>query len=384
MSKGVVIHLDNDIKGILEPAKSLFDQMDFDLDYIICNSKEEFKTKISENNLKIKSIIFDLLSQEPRTEEIVQYDPEFLEEIESSFMNFNVPVFIYSGYLNAVDGKFTNNGTVYKFDKAKNDIETIFNKIKFFSESGFIDVFSPNGIIETEINKELNTSFTKQFSKNTEIESIINSILDSVDGDQEKKKDRVKTVFKRIAIKSLSSDLLAPVADDEDKVHPIEHFYKRQSNLKFWTGDIWKHKKDSINVIILTPRCDVSKKNLVNLMFCSIKGLPKPIKTTGNKEEVKKNLNNYLTDNLQGKSQRYIPQNIFFPEGGLLELKDHNTLKKEQFFTEYEYIITLSDDFTNEIIGKFAYYFLRTGITTINDDEFKSTIESLNIVDDGN
>lgn len=39
MSKGVVIHLDNDVKDILEPAKNLFDQMALDLDYIICSSK---------------------------------------------------------------------------------------------------------------------------------------------------------------------------------------------------------------------------------------------------------------------------------------------------------------------------------------------------------
>ena len=38
MSKGVVIHLDNDVKDILEPAKNLFDQMALDLDYIICLS----------------------------------------------------------------------------------------------------------------------------------------------------------------------------------------------------------------------------------------------------------------------------------------------------------------------------------------------------------
>lgn len=168
-------------------------------------------------------------------------DPDFLEKIETAFLRYNVPVFIYSGFLESISDKFNNNGTVYKFDKANTDIETIFEKIKFYKDSGFIDVFCPGGILEREISKEINTSFTKQFSNNNEIENVINTISNTEDA-AEDVTVRVRNVFKRIAIKSLSADLLAPIAENVDKVHPIEHFYKRQSRLDFWTGDIWKIK----------------------------------------------------------------------------------------------------------------------------------------------
>lgn len=369
MSKGVVLHLDNEEDKILKPSKNLFDQMDFDLDYVTCKSKVEFDTFITNNKLPIKSIIFDLMSNDPGSE------PDFLEDINSSFSKYNVPVFIYSGYLQSIGDRFDNNGTVYKYDKAT-DIEDIFEKIKFYNDSGFIDLFCPGGELEIEINRELNASFTKQFSSNKNIEDVIQSIQNSTSEGQSVQATRVKNVFKRIAVRSLSSDLLAPIIDKIDEVHPIEHFYKRQSTVDFWTGDIWKNKIDGTKIILLTPRCDISKESTTKLLYCSIINLKNPIKPTNIKE-----LHNYLTDNISAKSQRYIPQNVFFPEGGLVDLSDHSTIERNSLKIRYDYVVTLSDDFTNEIIGKFAYYFLRTGITTINEQEFKSTIESLNITE---
>jgi hypothetical protein len=373
MSKGVVIHLDNDIKGILEPAKNLFDQLELELDYVICGSIEEFNSYLIATELPVKSLIFDLMSDIPGS------DPDFLDQIQTSFLRYNVPVFIYSGYLESIGERFDNNGTVYKFDKATAVVE-IFDKIKFYDNSGFIDVFCPGGILENEINMELNASFTNQFSKNVDLENVIKSILNSSKGTDEEKSERVKTVLKRLTFKSLSSDLLAPVAENTDSVHPIEHFYKRQSKIDFWTGDIWVNKTDNTQVIILTPRCDINKVETLNLLYCEIEKQGESINLTGKPEVVKKRLHDNITDNTLGKSKRYIPQNVFYPDGGFVNLKNHGIITKESLKIKYDYVVTLSDDFTNEIIGKFAYYFMRTGITTINEDEFKSMIESLNIV----
>lgn len=376
MNKGIVIHLDNDREGILTPAKDLFDQLALGLDYITCSSKDEFETYLKNAQLPVKSLIFDLMDASSS-------DPDFLEKIETAFLRYNVPVFIYSGFLESISDKFNNNGTVYKFDKANTGIETIFEKIQFYKNSGFIDVFCPGGILEREINKELNASFTKQFSNNYEIENVINTILETEDGDKTNIAERVENVFKRIAIKSLSADLLAPIAESADKVHPIEHFYKRQSHLDFWTGDIWKNKADNTtHVIILTPRCDVANDKVKNLLLCEIKPLPEPIKLTGDEKKVKERLRKYLTDNLDTvKTKRYIPETIYFKQGGFVDFSTYRTIEKETFGKIYEYVVTLSDDFTNEILGKLSYFFLRTGISTISESEFRSTIESLKIIE---
>lgn len=372
MGNGIILHLENDLT-LIEGYNNLYMQLDMELQYIPCPTTEKFNSAIIEYEKDIKAIIFDLIGNKA-TEEELTGNPEFLAVVKEKFAKYNLPIFIYSGHLESIGDIYEQNGTVFKFPKDKS-IQEVFDKIKFLSDSGFIDVFCPGGVLESEIKTELNKSFTNQFSQNTQIEEVLKSIMSS--GKQEEQKERVKKVFKRIAIKTLSSDLLAPVADSEDKVHPIEHFYKRQSKLPVWTGDIWKQKGGEDVFLVLTPRCDFATGKASNVMLAKIHK-PKPIKLTGKPEEIEKRLRNYLTDNLQGKSTRYIPNNVFFSDGGMIDLADHQTMELNSFKGNFDYIITLSDDLTNEIIGKFAYYFLRTGITNINEQEFEAIIKAVN------
>ena len=381
MSKEVIIHLDNDQKGILDPSKNLFDQYELGIEYITCKNKEEFSKALSENRNEIRALIFDLLSKEPASGELQKKDAQFLVDVKTGFANFNIPIFIYSGYLPALEDEFDKYGTVFKVDKGEG-IEKVFEKFILLYKSGFIDVFCPKGILETEINEELHNSFINQFSESSQIEEVIKSILNT-EIKEEKKPKRIKEVFKRIAIKALSSDLLAPLVDGDDKVNPIEHFYKRQSKLDVWTGDIWKKigVEPEENILVLTPRCDFATGKAETIIVCSVLEAPK-IELKGKGEKKEKILRNYLTDNKLGKAIRYIPSNVFFPKGGEANLSQHFTFSKKEFLGKYEYVITLGDEFTNEIVGKFAYYFLRTGITNIDEKEFESVLQSLNPEDD--
>jgi hypothetical protein len=373
MNKGIILHLENE-DALLQGYKGLYQQLGMELDYIGCTTTEEFNSAIKEHERSIKAIIFDLIGSKASQEEL-SGNPEFLAVIDQKFVKYNLPIFIYSGHLDSIGDKYNQNGTVFKISKDVS-IQAIFDKIRFLSDSGFIDVFCPGGILETEIKTEINKSFTNQFSENTQIEDVLRSIITA--GKAEDQKARVKNIFKRIAVKTLSSDLLAPVADNEDKVHPIEHFYKRQSKLPIWTGDIWKLKEGEDVVLVLTPRCDLAIGKATNIIVAKINRLPKPIDLKGKPEEVEKRIRNYLTDNLQGKSTRYIPHTVFFPQGGMVNLADHFTIDLESYLDRYKYVVTLSDDLTNEIIGKFAYYFLRTGITNINEEEFRAILTAVN------
>ncbi len=365
MNNGIILHLEND-NALIGQYKDLYKQLEMEFEYVGCSTTDEFNVAIVDHEKKIKAIIFDLIGSKATKEEL-DGNPEFLTVINEKFIKYNLPIFIYSGHLPSIGDAYDQNGTVFKISKDQS-IKEVFDKIKLLSDSGFIDVFCPGGVLESEIKTELNKSFTNQFSQNVQIEEVLKSIMSSEK--PENQKERVKKVFKRIAIKTLSSDLLAPVADSEDKVHPIEHFYKRQSKLPVWTGDIWTKKETDFTVLVLTPRCDFATKSVTNIIFCEIEKIkldPSP-----------KNLTNHLRDNLLGKAKRYIPDNIFFKGGGMVNLAKYDTLNIDQFIEQYSYGVTLSDDLTNEIIGKFAYYFLRTGITNINEQEFEAIIKAVN------
>lgn len=364
MSKGVVIHLDNDKRGVLEPSKNLFDQVGLDLEYIICDNKEIFQATIEANGNNLKALIFDLLSSDPSSGELHQKDAEFIENIKSSFIIYNIPIFVFSGYLQALDGEFENSGTVFKIDKGSGFNEIV-DKISKFYNSGFIDVFSPNGKLIELLSKDLNISFTKQFKKNTQIEETIDSIINSK-GDNTV--ERVQKVFQRIALKSLMSSLLAPEIDETtgelkiDFLNPVEHYVQRISPFEFWTGDIFLKKDGSKScVLIVTPRCNVASKSFENLLACKI--------NLGEFPEKKDKIGYALTDKPETSGyDRFLPPCPLF-EGGKVVISNYQMINKKELSHEYFRAVSLSDELTNEILGKFGSYFFRSGINPWDKDE---------------
>lgn len=366
--KGVIIHLDNDRQGILEPSKSLFDQCGLDLEYIICASKEEFQAALSSNKNYIKGLIFDLLSNEPEPKEINQNDAVFLEDLKDGFATFNIPIFIYSGYLEAIKDNFDNYATVFKIDKADNFKEKIIDKIALFYHSGFIDVFCPGGVLEKQIHIDLHKAFTKQFLHSDEIEKIITNIRGN--HSFEDSSDRIKKVFKRIAIRTLLFELLLPEVDEEGKVieetvSSSEHYIRRVGSIPVWTGDIFMKKNSEEFVFVLTPRCNVIRNN--HILVCPFAW----------KEIISKDTK--IAKMLQGDPtvsgyDRYLPPSPIF-EGGKLALSNYFMIEQKELVNNYQRTVTLSDELTNEILGKFGSHFFRTGITPWDSNEVKDEIE---------
>ncbi|RKN81210.1 hypothetical protein [Ulvibacterium marinum] len=368
MANGVIIHLDNEKKKILDPSKNLFDQYGLDIEYVICENKEEFEKALDENFGSLKALIFDLLSEEPGGEELQKNNAKFLENIKTSFANYNIPIFIYSGYLEALGDDFDGYGTVYKIDKDKG-IKPVFDQFKSLYDSGFIEVFCPGGLIESQLHEDLHIAFTNQFNQNDQIGKIIEQIKINVG--EELAPGRTKKVFKRIAIRSLLSDLLAPeVGEDgrlvEENVNTIEHYIQRAGKIPVWTGDIFKKNESEEFVFILTPRCNVMRSQ--SLLVCPfILG-----EIITKKDKISKMLQG---DPTVSGYDRHIPPSPIF-EGGKLALSKYFMIERQQLINNYFKRVSLSDELTNEIIGKFGAHFFRTGITPWDSNEVKNQIDN--------
>ena len=367
MSKGIIIHLDND-SGLLKTSTKLFQQkteISADFEYITCTTEEEFKKAIELNNRMLKCLIFDLVGHDAGKKELQEGDAEFLKYVDESFAAYNTPIFIYSGYLDVITEKFKNCGTVFKVDKdEEHALNKIFSKIKLFHESGFLDVFCPGGDLEEQIRLDLNKAFAEQF-KSGEIESIIESFTG---GDQSHRKERCSEIFKRISVRALMSKLLSPVVANASEVNAIEHYYRQISEVEFWTGDIIKKKEAEEYKIILTPRCDCREAS--NFLACSIE-LEFP--GDNKKDKIKK----ALTDNINDKKFRYLPPTPIF-KGGKVDYSLYSTISRDDLHSVYDVWITLSDELTNAVLAKFGSYFLRTGISTTDIPALEAYLDSLN------
>jgi len=333
------------------------------LEVLECSSKEEVRENLKdkEKMSKVKAFVFDLSTSQ---EEAESGNFDILEDIKANYSTYAIPIFIHSAFANIVVG-YDNLGTLFKVEKTDNSITDIANKIKLFQDSGFLDIFCSQGSLESEIHKEILKAFKSQF-QGEEIKQIIESINHA---NKDNFKVRVKDVFERIAIRSLYQNLISgkrikeSTTIDEIKINNVEHYYRRMSDFPIWTGDIFENTQTNLQIVIMTPRCDINN-GVCNDRFlvCSVKELDKNLKA-----EIAKDANKFLTDNpiKSGiKSRFLIPAPNY--RGGKVDLTDYFFVEKNNItneYPEYSYLISLSDELTNEIVRKFSSYILRGGIS---------------------
>ncbi len=369
MTKPLVVHLE-DKQNLRESYKNLESQLNLNIEYVQCASQQELQKIIEENGDKIKCLIFDLFGESPERNELQHNEAEFLSHIRSSFSSFNVPIFIYSAFIDRIDDQFINDGTVFKISKDES-IEIIFEKIRIFEESGFLNIFSKDGLIDREIRKDINKAFRLQFTQNNQILDVIEQIK-KVHNDHYVA--RVESVFRRVAVRSLMSGLLSPRIDTEGKfehetVNPIEHYVQRLSPYTFWTGDVFKDKGDNY-ILILTPRCDVANDKFNHLLVCPLK--------VGFEHKKADKVSGALNGNpkISGYSRFLAPSPVF--PGGEAELSKYYFIEKDFLNSNFKKVITLSDELINEISSRFSTLFLRTGITSWNEHETLAHIQAQN------
>lgn len=345
-----------------------------DLEIIQSETKDDLKQKLGRKDFmsKAKALIFDLSTSR---EEAQLGKFEVLDFVKENYDTYALPIFIHSAFSHLVEG-YEDVGTVFKIKKDADSITKIVDKLKIFYETGFLNIFCPNGYLENEIHKAIHRSFNLQF-KGEEISQILASIKKANPDSYQK---RTVTVFERIAIRSLYQNLISARKQkdsdkiEEVKINAVEHYYRRTSDFPVWTGDIFIEGNGS-QIIILTPRCDINNGVCRDrYLVCSIEKLDEQVV-----KKISQDVHKYLTDNPQQsgiKSRFLVPAPNYV--GGKVDLTNYFIIKIDNFQGEnpkYQYLISLSDDLANEVIKKFTSYILRGGISAseISEASFYST-----------
>jgi len=357
MERGKIIIFDDTVQ-ILETLRNLNRDLNTGLDLVEFTSVEDYRKGIEKLIPNVRVFIFDLAGNE---KEVQSQKFEILQDIKTSYEKYRVPIFIHSAHLAHYD-EFAEEGTVFKIEKGIDSARIIFDKIKLLSDSGFLDIFPLNGIIETKIMNDLHRAFIKQFKKN-EIEGIIKSVNPLP---PEHYKKRISSVFERIAFRSLLQELINPQQEGEEiELNVAEHYYRRISKYGVWTGDIFKDKLNNNLFYVITPRCNVVKDITTRILVCEVVNeLPKKKETRRDAARNNPEFSKY--------KYRYLPKFPVFSGGKVnvstIEIIDRTALLDKE---KYEYQITVSDELANEIAGMFGAYFLRTGITEFDLEELE-------------
>lgn len=366
---GCVILLDDE-EPIRTAFQGLFKDLNIGLELRACKNYSEYNDLMGDEVLRkrVRCLIMDL-SNEPR--EVTSKEYQAHQLIKREYDENRIPIFIHSGNLEHYD-KFQDEGTVFRVAKSRESGGAICNTIKLMHETSFLEVFCRGGFLENRIMAEIHAAFVGQF-RSDEIEKIIKSIKEA---NSENLQDRVKEVFQRIAVRALYQNLMSTRNAEGDtfkivKLNAIEHFYRRTSSYPVWTGDIFRKAGTDEFCIVLTPRCDLENSNMQSLLLAEIvlvNASRREEFTRKGKVDGRGELDKHLIDNVLGVSKRFIPGVPQFI-GGFVEFKNIFTLTQEAFLRSYERVISLSDEYTNDIVRKFSAYISRGGISVTEYDE---------------
>lgn len=144
------------------------------------------------------------------------------------------------------------------------------------------------------------------------------------------------------------------------------------------TGTIFKHLKENLFCIVLSPPCDLAnhggKFQTDQILICEIDNHDavniEIAKKKGNKkEEIKKAIKNNYT-----AYYHWLPQNTLF-EGGYINFRKVKTYQLEKFVEEYgSPKVKVQENFVKNILNRFSAYYARQGQP---DFDFKSEAKSI-------
>lgn len=374
-TRKIVLLLEDD-SSIREIFKLTFEEKCKEAELLMVENLDEYRKAIEEKKELIKCLVMDLNNDSANTEQAIE---STINQIKSQYENNRIPIFVHSGNL----GNFSSldeKGTVIKKEKSSKSIEEIVGSIDLMLKTGFLDIFSINGSLEQKVMQELHSAFVSQF-KHNEIEKIIKSIKNEP---SEHLVERIKVVFERIAIRSIYHSFLNNnvIKDELLSVNAIEHYLRRSNVNKyaFFTGDILE-SSDKKLYFVATPRCNIANGNYHEILLCGINRISedqrigfastkvdnsKTGETKGGKQ-LRMSITDDVTNPHIGERFRFLPPSPQF-EGGYVDFKQLITVSSDEL-KDFSVLISLVDDFANDVVRKLASYLLRGGIADTDYNE---------------
>lgn len=330
---------------------------------IFAENKEEALRKIEEEDFDSAIVDLNLDSTSGNS--------EGNEVIKTIFKKMRIPVYVVSGNLSdyeQIDELENKELLLKKISRDEADVSLIVEEMKKFYETGITKLLNKNGVIE---------KFLREFYLNYS-EKLVKELYKDSDSSPEEK-EKIITRFCMVAINE-------KLRIEQEKYHPGEVYFIPPICTDISTGDIVLNKETNERKIILTPACDLVKRdggirnscwtNLVKIdgveeHYQELKdvGLYKNEifnETGGRSKKFQATLQN-LKDKKGKQFQIYLPKFDSIEEG-IINLQHITTEKIEDIEnpSKYERLASVNETFLRDIIAKFSSYYARQGSPEIN------------------
>lgn len=284
---------------------------------------------------------------------------EVIKEVKE---NLRFPVFVISGTSHNLEKQLSEETSFFKVRDRDAEFDFIEEFIKIFN-TGITEILNRRGTIENYINN----IFWNHLS----------SSLDLWKKDEKRSPSDKQKSLLRYTLLHLQEYLDLSVSGDLEKYHPAEFFITKPVKPFIFTGDILKTKK-GIRCVILTPACDIDKKNGVRkaekiLTLRIIE--PKQVDSEFGNANMSTTKRNILKSIISNSRPRY----HFIPKAGeidkgIIDFQDKYSIPDSRLEKliedgEVERIATISSPFLKDVIARYSAYYSRQGSPDFDTDE---------------
>ena len=284
-------------------------------------------------------------------------------------LSLRVPTVAYTNTPDEVD----DNGLLSVIKKTDKTYIELFSYLEEIYKTGVTSVLGPQGYFETQLNNYYNEIFIKQ-------KDIWIKRLHSTDP-ADVKKSLLRTIVYHIE----------QLLDDTTGKTFFEEFYLNCKDFDFYTGSILRNNKDNILYLIMSPSCDLvkrddkktgnAKRNVELITLCkidSIKDHGFDIKrqeadclSKTKQDEVK-----ILLENRKGQYHWLPPVKDF--EGGFVDFTKVNSYNESDLLGNFELEkIRIASPYMKNILSRFSSYYARQGQPDLVVDSYINKLKSV-------
>lgn len=337
------------------------DSSDYNIQQIICKTKEEALSKIKNQYFDAAFIDLNLSNS---------VEDEGKELIEAIQNNARYPIYIVSGQIHKIDHEF-NNKFISKHDKDTVNTNELLLDIKKIYVTGLTKVLGSKGLLE----KYLNDIFWNHFSESKE-----HWINHSHNG------TKLEKIISRYTLIHLLEYFQLDDDGNEIKTYdPSEMYIKPMIKDEIYPGTILVYEEEKY--LVLSPACDISNKKCDCVILIKLTELfkhellvdikeKKELHISTDKEEFSKgertnyentlksfdkNIKRKLESFISNKNDRYyfLPQFLDF-KAKIIDFQDISTVDISEIGS-YDKYMTISVPFLKDIQSKFSSYYARQG-----------------------
>ena len=325
-----------------------------EVELVECKNVKEASSKLDNS---IDGAIIDL-NLNPGNQEYEGND--VIQEIEKS--HFRIPVIILTGTPDAADKDFANIGILKKGDPGTGYADLL-DDFWDIHNTGLTRIMGGRGIIEENLNKVFRNNLLKQ------VETWI----------EYGKNNSLKT--EKALLRYTLNHLLQLLDDDEDRCYPEEVYLAPPLTEKIRTGSLVKKKNGGGWFAVMTPACDLvkrenNKRNTDRILIIEVEPtdtlfpwFQAPNLSNNKKGELEKAFKNNKSD-----YYHWLPKTDSF-EGGFLNFRKLVALESDEFDGKFKTPpkVQISPSFVKDIVARFSSYYARQGQPEIDFDGFINT-----------